>query len=194
MRTEIAIRPGVTLDFWSTHFESGSDGCDEGCHHTQSRELAKAISAWSGLNAFKGQIGNPVLIAGDLNMGGPISVEERNLHLQNPIRYPYTGNPGYESLIRSLFSTRDLWLEAHPHLDLQHEGYTYDAFTNPLAYDSGRERIDYLLSPSEIPFHVTPYQLRARSMDVVRWKTDAGNPISDHYGLDATIEIVRKKP
>jgi hypothetical protein len=193
MRSKVELAPGVTVDFWTTHFEAGSDNCGLKCHKVEVRHLADYVASYSGEWNDHGWNGNAVLIAGDLNMGGPISLEEKRQHDADPKAHPYQGNPGYDYLMTYLRNPRDLWLEAHPQQESANEGYTYDPVTNPLAYDAGRERIDYLLSPTDPHFQRSFDTLRVKHMEVVRWQTPRGINISDHYGLDTTFEVVRKK-
>jgi endonuclease/exonuclease/phosphatase family metal-dependent hydrolase len=191
MRSEIEIAPGISVDFWTTHLESGSDGCGEKCHERELAQLAKSLALHASGNPYT-LGGNPVLIAGDFNIGGPDSIDALAQHDADPRDHPFEGNPGYDFIRNYLSGPRDLWLEAHPQMRDSNDAYTYDIGTNPLAYDSGRERIDYLLAPTDPRFVRSELTVRVKSMEIVRWKTADGTPVSDHYGLDATLEIVRR--
>jgi endonuclease/exonuclease/phosphatase family metal-dependent hydrolase len=164
-RTEVA--PGVSVDFWDAHFEALSDKCSDSCRAKQGKEFAAAIK--------KEASGNPVLLVGDYNTGGPLSKSEKP---------PYAGNGGYDDLMKVLGSPVDVWLELGSGL-----GYTYDCGTNHTQQCTERERIDYVLVPDS---PAASYALVPKSIAIVKWTTPAGNEISDHYGLDATLELVRK--
>ena len=55
----------VTIDFYQAHLLAKSDGCDQECRRKELLELRKEIEANSSTS------GNPVLVAGDFNIGGP---------------------------------------------------------------------------------------------------------------------------
>jgi endonuclease/exonuclease/phosphatase family metal-dependent hydrolase len=181
--SRIELAPGVSIDLWSTQLEADSDGCHEACHQTQIRDIADQIRDEHSPN--------PVLMAGDFNVGAPMSIVERGLHYGNPAAHPYTGNVGYDFLMSTMRYPSDLWLQAHPLQPDSNDGYTYDDATNPIADPDGRERIDLLLAPANPAFVSGSSRIRVKEMSVVRWKTVGGMNISDHYGLDATLEIVR---
>ena len=135
--------------------------------------------------------GNPVIVMGDFNIGGPPS---------------NNGNAGRQDILRALWSSKDVWMEAWP----RYNGWTYDCSTNGLASgcaDRG-ERIDYILVPTEPALTSSRYVVtiaKRADANVVRWRTElerltslerqivvaAGGPIpvSDHWGLEALIEI-----
>lgn len=177
----VALAPGVELDVWGVHLEAESDGCGRDCRKEQLKRLASSVELLSGLPQ-KGRGGNPVLVLGDFNIGGPASI------LDQP---PYPGNPGYDDILETLRKPRDLWLEVGSKAG---PGYTYDCAENKTQDCKGRERIDYALLP-EAPALFNPsseWVLSLRSVSVVRWKTDSGQDVSDHYGLDATLELRRR--
>jgi hypothetical protein len=145
------------------------------CHQTQLKQLAGSVAG------HRSQF--PVLIAGDFNVGGPASGDERLAHEADPSGHPYGGNPGYDFMMNYFAQPRDLWLEAHPHARDADDGFSYDAVTNHLAYDAYRERIDYLLAPEHpVCKKSGPYDVRVRQMELVRWRTPEGSEISDHCG------------
>lgn len=179
--TRVQVAPGVEFDLWTVHLEAGSDGCDDDCRWEQATDLGSAVELFSG-TPDKGQKGRPVLIVGDLNTGGPMSAAERP---------PFAGNGGYENVVvDALRKPRDLWLE----LDGGAAGYTYDCASNSIPKCKYRERIDYMLLPEDkrIVHPSAEFYFAPKAIDVVRWKTPAGGNISDHFGLDATLEIRRR--
>ena len=169
----VELGPGAALDVWGVHLEAGSDGCDRGCRRRQLADFAAAVK--------RGKSKNPVLLVGDFNIGGPLSASEKP---------PYSGNAGYEDIMDAFKSPRDLWLESGDGA----EGFTYDCATNPLGKCGYRERIDYVFLPGDPAFQSasSEFILAPRAVSVVRWKTPAGIFVSDHYGLDATLELRRR--
>jgi endonuclease/exonuclease/phosphatase family metal-dependent hydrolase len=132
--------------------------------------------------------GNPVIVMGDFNIGGPPS---RN------------GNSGYDA-IRSTFTTPDdIWLEAWP----RSNGWTNDCASNQLASgcsDEG-ERIDYILVPTSPRLTSSRFVVtvaKPADVGVARWRTELSRlseferryvkspiPVSDHWGVEASLEI-----
>jgi len=171
----VELRPGLTVDFWDAHPEAGSDGCDDACRVTQGAEFAAAIEAERGSK-------NPVLLVGDFNTGGPLT---------RGAKPPYPGNGGYDQIMERLGRPRDLWLEFGAG-----EGFTFDCLNNKTAETcSYQERIDYVLVPEspKILDGASRYVLAPSAIAVVRWQTPSGTDVSDHYGLDATLEL-RARP
>lgn len=112
---------------------------------------------------------NPILIVGDFNTGGPMTKAEKP---------PYKGNGGYANVMDAMRDPRDLWLE----------------LGTGAGDTSDKERIDYVLLP-EHPKVLSPdsaFVLAPRSVEVARWQTPAGKRVSDHFGLDATLEVRRR--
>jgi endonuclease/exonuclease/phosphatase family metal-dependent hydrolase len=122
--------------------------------------------------------GNPVIVMGDFNIGGPPS---RN------------GNTGHWDILRVLRFSKDVWMESWP----RYNGWTYDCAGNRLASgcDERGERIDYILIPTEPALTSSRYVVtiaKRADVNVVRWSTEVTGgplPVSDHWGLEATIEI-----
>lgn len=164
LRTRVDLGGGAAFEVWNVHLEAGSDGCDDACRAVQAGELAAAMKAAPATV--------PVLIAGDFNTGGPLARGDQA---------PYPGNGGYDAMLASLGSPVDLWL-AHGTGD----GATYDCAANSITNCSYRERIDYALLP-DAPS--SALMLVPKTVEVVRWTTPAGGDVSDHYGLDATLEL-----
>ncbi len=177
----IEISPGVRLDLWDAHLEAGSDGCSDDCRWEAATDFGSDVELFSGLPE-KGASGNPVLIVGDFNTGGPTSAKQKP---------PYSGNGGYGNVMDAMGHPRDLWLEFG-----SGDGYTYDCKQNNTAEPCDyRERIDYMLLPEsrKILSPSSENVLVPVKIEVVRWKTPGGQNVSDHFGLDATLEI-RKRP
>lgn len=175
----VEVAPGVTLDVWNAHLEAASDGCDGDCRWEQATDFAGAVETFSG-TPDKGERANPVLIVGDFNTGGPMTPTEKP---------PYAGNAGYENVMEALGHSRDLWLERGTG-----SGYTYDCSRNTMNRCKTSDRIDYVLLPEDrdILNPDSEFILVPLKVDVVRWLTPKGKPISDHYGLDATLEVRRR--
>lgn len=173
---------GLTLDIYVVHLNSGNT-------HGSARK-AQLIQLADRIREFSRTSGNPVFVMGDFNVGGP-----------NPQVNP-PGNSGYEDIIDILGAPRDLWLSANALADPS-EGYTTGCglFASDPNGCLGKERIDYI-------FHVTDPDLTNNQLQV--WIGDAGvsrvrwaspvqvtsvpiHYVSDHFGVDATIEI-RQRP
>lgn len=94
MLARVAV-PGttVTLDVYVLHTHASSDGCDRCCHYQQLVEAADFIATHSRRS------GNPVIVMGDFNIGGPPAC---------------CGNEGYLDIVSILGAPRDLWWEDHP--------------------------------------------------------------------------------
>lgn len=177
----VKLASGAEIDVWDAHLEAGSDGCDDDCRWEGATDFGSEVELFSGLPE-KGKTGNPVLIVGDLNTGGPMTKKEKP---------PYSGNGGYANVMDALGNPRDLWLELG-----SGDGYTYDCKANNTVEKCDyRERIDYVLLPESkrILSPKSENVLVPLKVEVVRWKTAKGQNVSDHFGLDATFEI-RKRP
>jgi endonuclease/exonuclease/phosphatase family metal-dependent hydrolase len=178
--TRVEVAPGAVIDLWNAHLEAGADGCDDDCRWEQATDFGAIVELFSGGHE-KGKAPNPVLIVGDFNTGGPMTKTEKP---------PFAGNGGYDTMMDAMRYPRDLWLELG-----SAPGFTYDCTLNPIGKCGYRERIDYVLLPEDkhILSPETAYYLVPKSVGVVRWLTDDGKPVSDHFGLDATFEL-RPRP
>jgi hypothetical protein len=184
----VEFMPGVALDTWFTHLEARSDDCNEACLQSQMRNIADSVARHSS------QSGNPVIVTGDFNMGGPPGLAMLEAHELDAETFPYVGNEGYDFWMSYFKNPRDLWIESlRTRNDRVTEGATAEPRKNPLIGEHGLgERIDFMFVPRNRAYVNSSLKLRLKSMDVVRWETPRGVPVSDHYGLDATIEIVRR--
>jgi endonuclease/exonuclease/phosphatase family metal-dependent hydrolase len=179
---------GVTVDTYVVHLNSGGD--NRARRRGQLEQLAAKIAENSRTS------GNPVVVMGDFNIGGPPS---------------FQGNPGYDDIVSILRNPQDLWLSSRPRED----GFTYDCSLNNVAAASDcdyRNRIDYIFAVTDPALTNSPYLItvaKQSSVNVARWKVDPdklsaadkalvdrfggfrnGPPnVSDHFGLEATIEI-----
>jgi endonuclease/exonuclease/phosphatase family metal-dependent hydrolase len=172
---------GVTVDLYLVHLNSGKYNVAR--RRLQLQQLRDAIMKYS-----RGS-GNPVLVIGDFNIGGPPS---------------NNGNAGYDDIRRVLREPDDLWISARPRDD----GYTIDCVANNIEECDDRERIDYMFVPSDPELTSSRYLVRlSRTNDirVVNWRVQRqrlsnvdlalggakaiGLNVSDHLGVDATIEI-----
>lgn len=174
------------VDVYVTHLYSkggGSTKCDQQCRYDQLQQLAR------GIHERSANSGNPVLVMGDFNIGGP-----------NPTAESCEGNPGYGDIMDVLRNPRDIWLEAHPN----QRGDTK-------AGDS-HKRIDFIFVLTDRYFTNSTRQLvlsHPRSVRLIDWKMPGysianslgpfGGPtrvegpfaVSDHYGIEATFEVQR---
>jgi endonuclease/exonuclease/phosphatase family metal-dependent hydrolase len=175
---------GITLDTYVVHLNSGAD--NDRRRRLQLRQLRGKVIELSR------ESGNPVIIMGDLNIGGPPSDN---------------GNSGYREIRSILRRPKDLWLEAWP----RNNGWTDDCTQNSFGDGSscsGGARIDYILVVTDPALTSSPYLVtiaKRSDVSVVRWRVDrdrlsdfervnalalGGSPhVSDHFGVEATIEI-----
>ncbi len=183
------------VDVYVTHLYSkgGSSlagavdtGCDQQCRYGQLQQLAR------GIHERSANSGNPVLVMGDFNIGGP-----------NPTARSCEGNPGYGDIMDVLRNPRDIWLEANP---TNRKGATKVGNSN--------KRLDYIFVLTDPYFTNSDRQLVLSSSESVRlidWKMPGYNvvvtgsggfatgtawkegpfAVSDHYGIAATFEIQR---
>jgi endonuclease/exonuclease/phosphatase family metal-dependent hydrolase len=162
----------VSVDTYVVHLYAESDGCDRSCRREELEQLANQVASLSQRS------GNPVLIMGDFNIGGPPT---------------YNGNTGYADLMDILRNPRDLWLEQH-----DADGFTYDCEENTLLdCEPGdlSQRIDYVFVMTDPLFTNTKYQIIIPEPNDVRLLKERvveppyGHHVSDHFGIEATIEI-----
>ena len=161
----------VYIDTYVTHLHSASSllglrDCNRSCRRSELMELAGFIRAKSA------QSGNPILVMGDFNIGGP-----------NPTSDQCAGNHGYNDIMQELRSPRDLWLEAHPN----EQGATHEG-----------QRIDFMFVLTDPYFTNTRYELTIgdlRDVRLVKWRIPEhlalypGRQVSDHYGIDAILHV-----
>lgn len=182
----IEVTKDLSIDFWTIHMESnGSDGCSDECRFKQFKQMADMQE--------KLRVGNPVIVAGDFNVGGPKSLRERERHLQNPWAFPYDGNGGYERIMNFYENPIDVWLLKNPR-GMESAASTYDCLNNTTIKSNCRyqERIDYIMLPTSQTYQTVRYELEVKSIRKLRWLTPDGTDVSDHYGLEATIDIYDK--
>jgi endonuclease/exonuclease/phosphatase family metal-dependent hydrolase len=163
-------RSCVTLDVYNVHLSSG--GKNRAMRKKQARQLAGKIKQLSSRS------GNPVIVLGDFNIGGPPT---------------FKGNAGYADIMSILGNPRDLWRETHP----RDAGYTYDCTRNRIAALQGcgsvkQKRIDYIFVITHPSLTNSRHEVRiAKPSDVktVKWFSAPGEHVSDHFGLEATLII-----
>ncbi len=178
----------LELDIYNVHV-NGTD--KDSVRNKQLQQLSDKIQELSRTS------GNPVLILGDFNIGGPPPN-------QNP-----PGHNGYDDILRILHNPRDLWLNRNYNSSPE-TGYTTGCGVDSKDADgcNGKERIDYIFSVENKSLTNSPYQLvvvdydlptgeRRRGVSRVRWaKRGAFYPpvryAADHFGVEALIEIRRK--
>lgn len=165
--TQINLENNVTIDVYVTHLHSKNgvfSDCNRNCRYQELEELAKGIHERSQSS------GNPVLVMGDFNIGGP-----------NPDANNCKGNCGYSDIMDVFRHPRDLWLEK---VNLPIIGTTHK-----------EQRIDYMFVLTDPYFTSSQSELflsgRER-IQLVEWTMDDGAPVSDHLGLSATLEVREK--
>jgi endonuclease/exonuclease/phosphatase family metal-dependent hydrolase len=182
----IRISSDLTLDTFIVHLNSNGDDSET---EARERRRLQLLQLRRTIADVAPESGNPVLVLGDFNIGGP------------PSRY---GNSGYADIQSVLEDSDDLWMQAWPRSD----GWTYDCVANSLASgcSDDAERIDYILAPTEPALTSSRRVItiaRRSDVKIVRWRTvrerltdlervlagDNPPPVSDHWGLEATIEI-----
>jgi hypothetical protein len=192
----------LTIDTYVVHtYATGADGCGVDCHTRELEQLAEFIAHHSA------DSGNPVVVMGDFNIPGPPGEPGVEVDLNDP---EFLNNPEFEEyreLRRILGNPQDLHFKYHP----TRAGYTRDncwwglprGFVDedhPLPNDQQgpcadkSSRIDYILVLTDPRFTSSPYEFFVRNRDdvkVVSWSTGWLN-VSDHYGLEATVEV--RKP
>lgn len=198
---------GVTVDTYVVHVNSGPDcdgaraadgSCVPSYRDNGERRRLQLLQLREQIAKNSRTSGNPVLVMGDFNIGGPPT---------------YNGNPGHEDILRALGDPDDLWTTARP----RESGYTVDCVRNTAlrAAEKGcryRERIDYLFVVTDPALTNSNYVVKVAGKDdvsVVRWYVDPARVtdadlalaklsggfkspvphVSDHFGVEATIEI-----
>jgi len=174
------------VDVYVTHLYSkgeGSSRCDQQCRYGQLQQLAR------GIHERSADSGNPVLVMGDFNIGGP-----------NPTTRTCEGNPGYGDIMDVLRNPRDIWLEAHPNqrgtteIGDSHKRIDFIfALTDPYFTNSTRQLVisrpeSVKLIDWEMPGYDVPTVSGLYTTNV--WK-EGPFPVSDHYGIEATFEVHR---
>jgi endonuclease/exonuclease/phosphatase family metal-dependent hydrolase len=162
---------GITIDLYNVHLLARSDGCDRACRRRELEELRREIEVNSKSS------GNPVVVVGDFNIGGPPSC---------------SGNPGYSDIMEVLDSPRDIWFEAYGQMN----GATVDCLNNTTLQAvtgcEGQERIDYIFVGESPALSNSPYRLTLASrneLKLLKIRTATGWHVSDHFGLAAGFEI-----
>jgi endonuclease/exonuclease/phosphatase family metal-dependent hydrolase len=161
------------VDVYNAHLlAEDADGCTASCRRKEldaMREVIRTHSAHSG---------NPVLVMGDFNTGGPPTCN---------------GNKNYGDIMQALGNPRDLWLENHP----ADPGFTSDCIDNGLLGRLEgcryRDRIDFMFVITAPDLTNSKKQVVVRNpedMKLVKFmRSDLGSYVSDHFGLEATLEI-----
>lgn len=175
---EIQLTQDIAIDVYVTHIHSTGGGpfgddCDQQCKFNELQQLAQ------GIHERSANSGNPVLVMGDFNIGGP-----------NPTADHCKGNKGYGDIMDLLRNPRDIWLEAHPTL----VGSTHSD-----------ERIDFMFFLTDAYFTNSPYELTIADADtvkIIQWEMpgfykgviwhDGPFRVSDHFGLEATVEVRKR--
>jgi hypothetical protein len=169
------------IDVYVTHLYSKGDGhnaCDQQCRYGQLQQLAR------GIHERSANSGNPVLVMGDFNIGGP-----------NPTASQCNGNPGYGDIMDVLRNPRDIWLEAHPNKSgTTHVGKTPQridfmfVLTDPYFTNSTRQLV--LRDPAAVrlvDWQMPGYHVPAMASGP-RW-IEGPFDVSDHVGIEAMLEV-----
>jgi endonuclease/exonuclease/phosphatase family metal-dependent hydrolase len=189
MFTRIKINNAdLELDIYNVHVNGTNNRNIRNAQLQQLRTKIEELSKSSG---------NPVLVMGDFNIGGPLPEN-------NP-----PGHDGYNDILNILYSPQDLWLNTNYNSPSE-TGYTTGCgvYSGDANGCNGKERIDYIFSVTHENLTNSPYQIvvtgydlpsgqRRRGVSRVRWaKTGAFYPpvryASDHFGVEALIEIRRR--
>jgi len=172
-RIEVPHTP-ITLDVYIVHVSSGSSSGEKNSRRNQLFQLGARIQKYSKNS------GNPVLVMGDFNIGGPPALDGKG---------GYRGNDGYHSLIMSTFvNPIDIWNTTHP----EKEGFTFNGPANNVTSGKSRYRIDYIFVLTDPIYTNSPYRVsvgKRSDVKLVKWKDSKGWHVSDHFGLEATLEI-----
>ena len=109
------------------------------------------------------------------------------------------GNCCYDDITNALArlgNVRDLWKVAHG----LNVGYTIDYTQNTtVADDNERKRYDYIFVATDPTFTNSPFDIEIANPDdvkIVRWRIGFGalDHVSDHFGVEATIQIRERRP
>ena len=183
MMNRIKVMDNLSIDVWTAHMESKvRDKCSDKCRIKQFKQIINKIE--------KLKTNNPVILLGDFNIGGPVNNEEREKHLEDALHFPYKGNVGYEKMLTYMQKPIDAWLFANPDKHSS-ESYTFDCYQNRTTYRfcDDRERIDYIFVPKSYRYQSDEHIVEVEDSKIVRWKTEDGVDVSDHYGVEATLNI-----
>ena len=161
----------LKVDAYVVHLSPGRQNSEQ--RKRELETLSKAIAEKSSAS------GNPVLVLGDFNIAGP----------------PVAGSE-YATILRQMGHPRDLWLEN----GAPDSGFTYDCFGNAVASLRGCDyeaRIDYVWIVTDPRLSQSDYEVNASQGGGVRkveWYTDGPKPlpVSDHFGVEASLWIERK--
>jgi len=161
---------GTTIDAYVVHLSPGRQ---------QAKERKRELGALTKLVSAKSLgSGNPVIVLGDFNIAGP----------------PDTGSE-YSTILEELGHPRDMWLVNGS----SDSGFTYDCISNATAALRGCDyqvRIDYVWVVTDRALTSSEFRVRPdgdHSIRLVEWNTPGRNgvPVSDHYGLEATLRVER---
>lgn len=163
---------GLSVDVYVVHLWSDMDGDRREDRREQLHKVAAKISLLSR------DSGNPVLVMGDFNIGGPPT---------------FHGHKGYDDIMRAFRTPRDVWHEFHR----TGAGYTVDCIENATKSEDDascdyQERLDYILVMTSRNFTRHPYDVVIKDARVVRQHLPSPGQryfVSDHYGVEATLEF-----
>ncbi|MBI2519655.1 MAG: endonuclease/exonuclease/phosphatase family protein [Bdellovibrio sp.] len=186
MLNRVQISRDLTIDVWTAHLESkGPDNCSRACREKQFKQVLATQERFNQ--------GNPVILLGDFNMGGPLNLGHKKAHDEiDAETFFYPGNAGYDKFMNEYENPIDVWVEANPKTNLA--GYTFDCLNNTTVKGNctSQERIDYIFIPTSPKYQSDLFTWEVINSKVVRWKTDKGVDVSDHYGVEATLNIYEK--
>ena len=188
MLNRVQISRDLTIDVWTTHIESaGPDHCSHACRVKQFKQMLKTQEDYNQ--------GNPVILLGDFNTGGPLNLGHKKAHEEvDAETYPYPGNGGYDDYINLYDNPLDVWIMANA--KNKDAGYTFDCINNKTVDEncSYQERIDYILLPTSPKYQTELFTWEIVDSKIVKWKTDKGQDVSDHCGVEAMLNIYESDP
>ncbi len=184
--------PDIAVDVYVVHVNSTGGLAGGKCNRLCKRGMLEQLR--EGIHSRSQNSGFPVLVMGDFNIGGP------NLNICN-------GNPGYSDIMRNLGYPKDLWLEAHPDVDGVTVGWPIytrssgDFAPVSLISDPSKEaRIDFMFVPHDPYLVSSRFEItltRPDYLKLIKWTRPDGRewpngyqpPVSDHYGIEATLAV-----
>ena len=186
MLNRVQISRDLTIDVWTAHLESkGPDNCSKTCREKQFKQILKTQERFNQ--------GNPVILLGDFNTGGPLNLGHKKAYEEiDAETFPYPGNEGYSKFMAGYENPIDVWMEANS--KTKEGGYTFDCMNNNTVKGNCmfQERIDYILIPTSPKYQTDRFAWEIIDSKIVRWKTDKGVDVSDHYGVEATLNIYER--
>jgi len=177
-----SVYPGQELFVFNSHLQSDYKDRYPKIRKEQFRQANEGIRNWLFKSRTSGYENTSAILFGDFNVIGAPSKK--------------TGEDAeYFDMLAALSSPRDLFAEKYP----DEPGYTWDDLKNKFKThkksDGYLERLDYALAFDHIPnpddtaVTVPLKPVICQDIKVKKFKSDAGKDLSDHYGLEITINF-----